>query len=208
MLHKRREKFKLQEKFIIDTLGKLPLTPNEWTLISLIFVFVGLYFTVTQNFVLALIFFVVSLFLDLVDGTIARAKNMVSNKGAYIDTVVDRYVEGVMLFGLLFIPYFPTIILPIQIWIVLAIFGFMITTYSKAAAHEKQLKEEAIQKTLEKRLLIKRAERAIFYFSIYLAIIFNQLYIAAIILILFAFLTNITAIRKILAFVKYERNNL
>jgi len=202
MLHKRREKFKLQEKLIANTLGKFPMTPNEWTLISLIFVFAGLYFTISQDFILALMFFVVSLFLDLVDGAVARAKNMVSNKGAYIDTIVDRYVEGVMLFGLLFIPYFSTIIFPIEIWISLAIFGFMITTYSKAAAHEKQLNEEAIKKTLEKKLLIKRAERAIFYFSIYLAIIFSQFYIATIILILFAILTNVTAIRKILSFVK------
>ncbi|MDD4358640.1 MAG: CDP-alcohol phosphatidyltransferase family protein [Candidatus Pacebacteria bacterium] len=208
MLHKRREKFRFQEKLIVNILGKLPITPNEWTLISLAFVFIGLYFTITHKFALALVFFVVSLFLDIVDGAIARAKNMVSNRGAYIDTVVDRYVEGIMLFGLLFIPYFPVIIFPIQIWIALSIFGFMITTYSKAAAYEKQLKEEAIQSTLEKSFLIKRAERAIFYFSIYLTVILNQFYIAAIILIAFAVLTNITAVRKILAFVKYERNNL
>ena len=205
MLHKRREKFKFQEKFIASTLGKLPITPNQWTLISLIFVLIGLYFVITQNFLLALIFFIISLFLDLVDGAIARAKNLVSNKGAYIDTIVDRYVEGIMLFGLLFINNLPTIILPIEIWITLAVFGFLITTYSKAAAYEKQLNEKAIQKTLQKSLLVKRAERAILYFSIYLAIVFNQLYIAVIILILFAILTNITAIRKILAFVKYQK---
>ncbi len=206
MLHKKREKFKMQEKYLVSTLGKLPITPNEWTVISLIFVLVGLYFTITQNFLLALIFFVVSLFLDLVDGAIARAKNMVSNKGAYIDTIVDRYVEGIMLFGLLFIPNLPVIILPIYIWIALAIFGFLITTYSKAAAYEKQLNEEAIQKTLGERLLIKRAERAILYFSIYLAIIFSQFYLATIILILFATLTNVTAIRKILTFIKHQNN--
>lgn len=204
MLHKKRKSFEFQERFIMSTLGKLPITPNQWTLISLLFVLIGLYFVIAQNFILALIFFLISLFLDLVDGAIARAKNLASNKGAYVDTIVDRYVEGIMLFGLFFISNFPLIIFPVEIWIGLAIFGFLITTYSKAAAYEKQLDEKSIQKTLKKGFLIKRAERAILYFSIYLAVALNQFYIAVIILILFAVLTNITAIRKILSFIKHS----
>lgn len=204
MLHKEREHFKFQERIIINTLGRLPITPNQWTVISLIVALIGLYFVIVQDFFVATVLFLFSLLLDLVDGSIARARGMASNTGAYVDTIVDRYVEAIMLLGLFFVPQLSSILIPISVWIFLTLFGSMVTTYSKAATGEKELSKEAIKKTLKAKGLIKRAERVFTSFLIYVFIVLGQFYIATIILILFAVLTNITAVRKILRFIHYN----
>jgi phosphatidylglycerophosphate synthase len=136
MLDLKREWFKPQERFIGRTLGKLPITPNQWTFLSIVFALIGLCFVVNFNFFLALLFFLISGVLDFVDGSVARAKNMASKTGAYIDTIVDRYVEGIMFMSLLFVSL-PVIMVPASVWICLSIFGSIVTTYAKAAAKEK-----------------------------------------------------------------------
>ncbi|MFA5755007.1 MAG: CDP-alcohol phosphatidyltransferase family protein [Candidatus Paceibacterota bacterium] len=205
MLHKQRENFEFLEDIVIKTIGKLPVTPNQWTILSVVIALVGLFFVYLQLFVLALIFFLLSLSLDYVDGAIARARDMASNSGAYLDTLADRYVEAIRLFGLLLIPTLPVIIFPSFFWIFLALFGSMITTYSKAATGEKKIAEEAVRKTLMSKGLLKVAERSILVLLIYIAIIFNQFYVAMYLLIILALFTNITAIRKIFKFIKYNK---
>jgi phosphatidylglycerophosphate synthase len=68
MLDLKREWFKPQERFIGRTLGKLPITPNQWTFLSIVFALIGLCFVVNSNFFLALLFFLISGVLDFVDG--------------------------------------------------------------------------------------------------------------------------------------------
>lgn len=205
MLHKNRENFEFLQDIVIKTIGKLPVTPNQWTILSVIIALLGLFFVYLQLFVFALIFFLVSLILDYVDGTIARARDMASNSGAYLDTIADRYVEAIRLFGLFLIPTLPLVVFPVTYWIFLALFGSMITTYSKAATGEKKIAEEAVKKTLMSKGLLKVAERSILVLLIYLAIIFNQFYVAVYLLIILSVFTNITAVRKIFKFIKYNK---
>lgn len=190
MLDLKREWFKSQERFIGKTLGKMPITPNQWTVLSIIFALAGLYFTINLDFLWAFIMFFVAGILDFVDGSVARAKNMSSNTGAYIDTVVDRYVEGIMLLGLFFVQL-PEIILPASVWIFLALFGSIVTTYAKAAAKEKDLVNQEL-----KGGLMSRGERIILIFAIFILLIFSQAYIATIILIAIAVLANFTALQR------------
>jgi len=204
MLHKKRDQFKFQEKIIINTFGRLPITPNQWTLTGLMFSFIGLYFVIVHDIFLALMFFIISMFLDFVDGTVARARDMVSDNGAYLDTMIDRYSQAIMIFGFFFISELPVVLLPVSVWIFLILFGSMVTTYSKAAANEKGLSKKVVREALKHKMLIKKAERDIFAFLIYILILCNQPYLAVFILILFAIFTNITAIRKISLFMKYN----
>jgi len=190
MLDLKREWFKSEERFIGRTLGKLPITPNQWTTLSIIFAFAGLYFIINFDFVSAFAAFFIAGILDFVDGSVARAKNMSSNTGAYIDTVVDRYVEGIMLLGLFFISL-PEIILPSSVWIFLALFGSIVTTYAKAAAKEKELVDQEL-----KGGLMSRGERIILIFMIFILLAFSQAYIATIILIIIAVLSNFTALQR------------
>lgn len=198
MLDLKREWFKSIERFIGKTLGRLPVTPNQWTLLSVVFALIGLHFTINFNFLLALISFFVSGILDFIDGSVARAKNMSSSAGAYIDTIVDRYIEGIMFLGLLFVSL-PTIIFPSYTWIFLALFGSMLTTYTKAAAKEKELVKQEL-----KGGLMSRGERLILIFLIFILLIFSQQYLATIIIIIFAILSNFTAIQRFFSAIKKD----
>lgn len=198
MLDLKREWFKSIERFIGKTLGRLPVTPNQWTLLSVVFALIGLHFTINFNFLLALISFFISGILDFIDGSVARAKNMSSNTGAYIDTIVDRYIEGIMFLGLLFVSL-PTIIFPSYTWIFLALFGSMLTTYTKAAAKEKELVKQEL-----KGGLMSRGERLILIFLIFILLIFSQQYLATIIIIIFAILSNFTALQRFFSAIKKD----
>jgi len=202
MLDLKREWFKSEERFIGKTLGKLPITPNQWTSLSVVFALVGLYFIVTLNFGIAFIMFFFAGILDFVDGSVARAKNMSSKTGAYIDTVIDRYVEGIMFFGLLFVAL-PDILVPAYIWIFLALFGSLVTTYTKAAAREKRLVDEEWNGGL-----MSRGERIILIFIIFILLALSQAYIATIILIVIAVLSNFTALQRFFSAINLNKKDI
>ena len=190
MLAERREKFKKIEVKTGEIFSKLGLTPNQYTLISLLFVIISFYFLIKTNLILALIFFLPAAFLDFIDGAVAKFTQRETKKGAYLDTISDRYVEGIILLGFLFLPL-ADFLLPAKIWIFLAFFGSLMTTYSKAAAKEKEL----TQKELKKGLL-GRAERIILIsLAIFLGI-FNLSWMLYPIIFLAVF-SNLTALQRI-----------
>ena len=190
MLEEKREKFKRISNWTGSIFSKLGLTPNQYTLISLVFVLVSFYFLIKERLILALIFFLLAAFLDFIDGAVAKFLEKKTKKGAYLDTISDRYVEGIILLGFLFLPL-ADFLLPAKIWIFLAFFGSLMTTYSKAAAKEKEL----TQKELKKGLL-GRAERIILIFlAIFLGIL-NLLW-AIYPIIFLAIFSNLTTLQRI-----------
>ena len=190
MLEEKREKFKELSQKTGEIFSKLGLTPNQYTLISLVFVLVSFYFLIKERLILALIFFLLAAFLDFIDGAVAKFLEKKTKKGAYLDTISDRYVEGIILLGFLFLPL-ADFLLPAKIWIFLAFFGSLMTTYSKAAAKEKEL----TQKELKKGLL-GRAERIILIsLAIFLGI-FNLSWMLYPIIFLAVF-SNLTALQRI-----------
>ncbi len=191
-LYKSREKFGGLSIKIGIAFSKIPLSANQWTIASLIPAFIALYFLVEQQFLLAGAFFIVSAFLDLVDGAVARVTGTVSKFGAYLDTLIDRYVEAIIVFGLLFVPL-PNFLGPSYAWIFLYLFGSMMTTYAKAAAKEKELIPEGREL---KGGLLERAERLIILFIGIIIAAFEPLYLVYIIAAL-AVLTNISALQRV-----------
>ncbi|MDD4625138.1 MAG: CDP-alcohol phosphatidyltransferase family protein [Candidatus Paceibacterota bacterium] len=190
MLDLHRNSFKWLEKAAADCFSPLPITPNQYSFASIVLALACFYFLAKQSLFFALCFFILAVFLDLIDGAVARRKNLATKKGAYLDTIFDRYVEAIILFGFLFLPL-PEIFFPSYIWIFLILFGSMMTTYSKSAAKEKEL----VKKEL-KGGLMSRAERNIFYFF---AIGFGLFCFEATawILAAAAILTNFTAVQRI-----------
>lgn len=191
MLEEKREKFKKISNWTGNIFSKLGLTPNQYTLISLVFVLVAFYFLIREKLILALLFFLIAAFLDFVDGAVAKFLQKETKKGAYLDTICDRYVEGIILLGFLFLPL-PNFLLPAGIWIFLAFFGSLMTTYAKAAAKEKELVGQELKKGL-----LGRAERIIL---ISLAIFLGILNFSWIIypIVFLAIFSNITALQRIL----------
>ena len=191
MLDTKRHWFKDLEKLVGKIFGALPLTPNQYTYLSGIFALIGLWYMIQENLILAIGFFLIAGGLDFVDGAVARAKNMSSKVGAYLDTVFDRYVEGIIFFGMLFLAL-PTVWIPGYAWVYLAIFGSVVTTYIKAAAKEKDLVNQEL-----KGGLLSRGERLILIFvALILGVMYpDYLYMTYVIAII-AVLSNFTAIQR------------
>lgn len=191
MLAETRNKFKFLEDFLGNVFFKLGLTPNQFTLMSAVFALISFYFLINLNFVFAFIFFISAGILDLIDGAVARKKGLVSKKGAYLDTIIDRYVEIIALLGFLFLPL-PKIIFPSYIWIFLSLAGGIMTTYSKAAAKEKELMMEKPAPTF-----FSRTERVIsIATSMFLGVFDINLVIYPIIIL--AIFSNISALQRII----------
>lgn len=199
MLDSRRDLFRGMGIKIAKIFSVLPLSPNHYTLISIVFALISSYFIIQQNFFLAILFFLIAGILDFIDGAVARYKNIATKTGAYLDTIADRYVEGILLFGLLFLPL-PKIILPGFGWVFLILFGSFLTTYVKAAAKEKELVSQEL-----KGGILSRGERVILLlFSLLLGIIDSTLVLMTYILILIAILANFTALQRIYSVIRFS----
>ena len=191
MLSENREKFKKIEIKTGEFFSKLGLTPNQYTLISLFFAILAFYFLIKIDLILALIFFLLATLLDFIDGAVARFTQRETKKGAYLDTICDRYVEGIILLGFLFLPLKGFLLLPAGIWIFLAFFGSLMTTYVKAAAKEKELVTTELKKGL-----LGRGERILLILFAIILGIFNLSWMLYPIVIL-AIFSNLTAIQRI-----------
>jgi phosphatidylglycerophosphate synthase len=189
-LYKIRERFSGFSIRVGAVFSRIGLSPNQWTVLSLVPALLAVYFLVNQSFIVAALLFLLSAFLDLVDGSVARVTGKETRLGAYLDTIVDRYVEAIIIFGLLF-SGLPGLYMPAEGWLFLYFFGAMITTYAKSAAREKDIVEREV-----KGGLLERAERLIILFIGILIASINPLYLTYVVVLL-ALLTNISALQRI-----------
>ncbi len=201
MLYKHREIFNRLSIKTGMVFGKISLTPNQWTIISLLPAFIAFYFLTQEQFLFAAISFSISALIDFVDGSVARVSGRVTKFGAYLDTIVDRLVEATIVFGLLFASL-PKIVLPAYAWIFLYFCGSFTTTYAKAAAKEKDLVKEEL-----KGGVLERAERLAILFAGIVLAVFSETYLVWTIILL-AVLTNISALQRVLAVWKLSKNSL
>jgi len=197
MLEQKKEKFGQISEKVGFLFSKLKIHPNFFTLISLFFGFFCFLSLFKNNLILAILFFLFASFLDFIDGAVARALGKETKLGAYLDTICDRYIEGMIFLGFLFLPL-PKIIISAQFWIFLCLFGSLMTTYSKAAAKEKEILKEELKKGL-----LERPERMILIFLAMIFAIFNFSF-TVYTLIIFAILANFTAFQRIYFVLKFH----
>jgi len=186
----KKEKFEIISEKIGQFFSRFKLHPNFFTLISILFALIYLLFLIKNDLKLAILFFIFAGILDFIDGAVARFTKRETKIGAYLDTICDRYVEAIFLFGFLFLDL-PKIFLDSKIWIFLAIFGSLMTTYAKAAGKEKEILKEELKKGL-----LERPERLILIFLAMIFAIFNPVF-SVYILIIFSILANFTAFQRI-----------
>jgi phosphatidylglycerophosphate synthase len=189
MLYARRKKLDRQDAKIGRVFAKLGIGPNYWTFASIVLAFVTFYLLAAQSFLLAALFFALTAFFDVIDGAVARELGKASKKGAYFDTMTDRYAEFIVIAGLLFAGM-PSVLLPFEFWLFLYLFGSIMTTYSKAAAKEKDLVAKEIAGGI-----LERTERiALLFVGLLLASV-GKIYLSYIIIII-AILSNITVFQR------------
>jgi phosphatidylglycerophosphate synthase len=85
---------------IARSFGRLGLTPNHLTLIGFGIAIAAAWAAASQAWLAAGILVIVGGVFDLLDGALARATGQTSRFGAFIDSVFDRWGEGVVYVGI------------------------------------------------------------------------------------------------------------
>jgi CDP-diacylglycerol--glycerol-3-phosphate 3-phosphatidyltransferase len=168
---------------IAKILNRLGITPNAVTLFGLagtigVAILIALGHMTWAGFLLLVMGPV-----DAMDGALARLRNEVSDWGAFVDSVTDRYSELFIFCGFL-IYYLIEGNLYGSILAYLAAAGSVLVSYVKARAEASKLDANVG--------LLTRVER---YIVLIPGLIFNQPFVVVIIIAIFA---NFTAIQRIL----------
>ena len=102
-------KYRNSSKSIVSILATpfilLGFTPLAVTLLSLPFAILFLLSIIHGNFLFAFFFGVLALMMDAIDGTVAKKCGSVSLFGNYIDAVVDKVIDFILISSFVF--YFP-----------------------------------------------------------------------------------------------------
>ncbi len=117
-----------EKKFIVlgRALAKTGLSPNQITVSSVLIGLFQIYFFWRNELLLGFAFFIIAAFMDMLDGSLARATNRVSKFGQLLDHFSDRAVEFELVFGLTLGNYMPG-------WLgALLIFSMIMPSYVRA----------------------------------------------------------------------------
>jgi archaetidylinositol phosphate synthase len=192
MLYVKRKYFKDLSKNLGYLFSSLPISPNQWTILSLVLALLCFYLTATRNFLVSFIVCVLTISIDMIDGAVARATNKATKFGAYLDTIIDRFIEFFIIFGLFFVDY-PSLIFSSKTWIMILLFGSMMSTYSKSAALEKGL----TKKELKGGGLLEHTDRLVL-FLVSILISYFSLQYAIYLIVLTSILTLISFFQRFL----------
>jgi len=177
-----RKTFQAPLDKIAGFLLKLGVTANFITLFGLVGNIVAAFLIARGSLLLGGLVAAFMAPLDAVDGALARKTGIVGNFGAFLDSVVDRYDEMILLAGVLF--YFQA--QPYTLGTMLtyaALCGSVLVSYTRARAEGLGFSGKAG--------IFTRIERAI---VLILGLVFNQLLISVGII---AILANVTALQRI-----------
>jgi phosphatidylglycerophosphate synthase len=177
-------------------LARLGLSPNTWTLLSLVPALLGLAALIMHQLAYGLVLFALSAFIDIVDGTVARATNQATDRGAFIDGVVDRYVELLLYIGLLlYVGRGEFLNMPNEAWFMVLMFGALMTSFVRAYADHRGIVTDPDEL---KRMggLLERLERLMLLYAGMFLGLFNTEWLMAVIAIT-AVLANATVLQRI-----------
>jgi len=102
-----REWYERRFLFLGKLLAKLGISPNYITLSSILVMVMSTYFFWLHNIPLSISFFLIAVFLDVLDGSLARASGKVTKFGMLLDHFSDRCVEFLLVLGLVLGGYIP-----------------------------------------------------------------------------------------------------
>lgn len=166
------------------------INPNVFTALGLIFAYISCLFIAMGHNIIAGFALLISGIFDLLDGAMARVSNRVTSFGGFFDSVLDRYSDLFVLYGIVifFIKRSELIYCLITI---IAIIGVAIIPYVKARAEAASIKCNTG--------ILERPERIII---LLIGLFFNLLSFAIMVI---AVLSHITVIQRIV-FVWKESN--
>ena len=115
---------------MVQPLMLLHISPNAITITSLFFAVIAFLCYKNGTFWLGAVFLFLCGILDTFDGEIARQMNHITKLGGFLDSTVDRINEFLIYLGLFL--YYYTRIQYALFWILLALFGSMMVSYTRA----------------------------------------------------------------------------
>jgi CDP-diacylglycerol---glycerol-3-phosphate 3-phosphatidyltransferase len=81
------------------------ITPNVLTLFGFVLNAIVAYLLATQHLIWGGVMMLFAGLFDMLDGALAKITNQVTDFGGFLDSIVDRYSEAVILFGMLLYYY-------------------------------------------------------------------------------------------------------
>lgn len=121
---------------IARPIAKTGTSADSITYVSLLFALAAcISLPITQLPVLFGILVFITGLLDGVDGAVARLNDSATKAGGLTDSVIDKVAETLILAGIAFA--FPNTFflgLSISMWVLLAVFGWLMTSYTRARA--------------------------------------------------------------------------
>jgi len=174
----------LQARRIAETLLRLKIRPNQVTVVGFLLALTAFWPLVKGRLELGLLLFLASILLDVLDGFMARLGGLSSQRGSFLDSVLDRVADGCLFGGLTL--YYAA--LGEVLWVGLslaALVGAVMVSYTRAKA-------ERYIKACEVGLLGERPDRN---FMVLTAGISGWLWVGVGLVVIFTWLTTIRRIK-------------
>ncbi len=172
---------------LTKALGRIPITPNQITVVGVALTFVAAVLAALGDLRLAGVVLAFAGTFDILDGALARSSGRAYPYGAFLDSTLDRYSEGAIYIGLA--AYFATMSGPLQRWLLLAtvaaLAGSFLVSYVRARA-------QSLGFTCESGIFA-RPERVV---ATVVGLIFGGIVLTVVVFLL-AILTNFTALQRI-----------
>jgi len=190
-IKKRVQSWLVKEAEILHRAG---FTPNKVSVTGLFFALLSAaayaawitYHPATL--LLAAILLLLSGFCDAIDGVIARTHKEATAFGGFLDSLLDRYADAVVIIGIIVGG------LCQALWGLLALIGSLLVSYTRARAEAAGVKMETVG-------LAERAERILICVAATLiAIFYDPKTTINVAIIILAILTNITVVQRLIYF--------
>lgn len=117
-------------------LSHLPVTPNQWTAISVLPAIAGFLAVVYGHALWGTLLFALAGVVDGFDGGLARYTHRSTKLGAFLDGNTDRFVDFLVVYSFLFLGL-PDRWLPLEHWVVIMMFLAVLPSFTVAYSNHR-----------------------------------------------------------------------
>ena len=162
----------------------IPLSPNTLTLLGFaVSVAAGAAFTLGKPFAGGLLILFSGIF-DVLDGGVARAKDRITPFGGVLDSVCDRYSDGIVFLGIIAgavngrLVLSPILQIEVWLWAGYALIGSFLVSYTRARAESagcRKLSVGVAERTERMIILALRGLSGILGWALVLIAVFSHI---------------------------------
>ena len=196
MLTKLKKKFQLWIMTEARMAHRVGLTPNHVSALGIVFAVISgiIYWKwrlLQFSLITAPILLLISGFCDALDGVIARIYGEATTFGKFLDSMLDRYADAIILCGIILGG------LCDPFWGFIALIGSLMVSYARAKAEALGVEMEAVG-------VAERAERLIILAAAsFLAVVYLEALNLAVIVL--GILTSLTVLQRIVHFIRASK---